>query len=197
MARRRSEWLRSRRPGPASKRHARCAAVHEEALEIRRRAAARDDHGQAPFVWRREEEDGPSTRTSPAQRAQQSGGEFPPADKATRTDHEAVQISWTGATISIGSRSGIEFSSTFPIPKPSPPSAAELRASAPLGFGARSPRQALRPDLTSDKNRLPSAQRTLKLTMPGNDLADANRQRDEHRRAKPADSLAPPTREMA
>src|SRR5208283_3409616 len=108
VARRRSEWLRSRRPGPASKRHARCAAAHEEALENRRHAAARDDHGQAPFVWRCEEEDGPSTRTSPAQRAEQSGGEFPPADKATRTDHEAVQIRWTGATISIGSRSGFE-----------------------------------------------------------------------------------------
>src|SRR5208283_1099617 len=33
-------------------------------LKIRRHAAARDDHGQAPFVWRCEEEDGPSTRTS-------------------------------------------------------------------------------------------------------------------------------------
>ena len=108
VARRRSEWLRSRCPGSASKRHARCPAAHEEPLEIRRHAAARDDHGQAPFVWRCEEEDGPSTRTSSAQRAEQSGGEFPPADKATRTDHEAVQISWTCATISIGSRSGIE-----------------------------------------------------------------------------------------
>ena len=108
VARRRSEWLRSRRPGAASKRHARGAAAPEEALEIRRHASARDDHGPAPFVWRCEEEDGPSTRTSPAQRAEQSGGEFPSADKATRTDHEAVQISWTGATISIGSRSGVE-----------------------------------------------------------------------------------------
>ena len=97
----------ARCPGSASKRHARCPAAHEEPLEIRRHAAARDDHGQAPFVWRCEEEDGPSTRTSSAQRAEQSGGEFPPADKATRTDHEAVQISWTCATISIGSRSGI------------------------------------------------------------------------------------------
>ena len=33
LARRRSEWLRSRRPSPASKRQSRCAAAHEEAPE--------------------------------------------------------------------------------------------------------------------------------------------------------------------
>jgi putative transposase len=50
VARRRSKWLRSRRLGPSSKRQSRCAAVHEEALEIRRHTAARHDHGQAPFI---------------------------------------------------------------------------------------------------------------------------------------------------
>ena len=106
VASRRSEWLRARRPGPAPKRHARCAAAHEEAPEIRRHATARDDHGQAPFVRRCESEDGPWRGTSPAQRPEQSGGEFSSADAATRADHEALQIRWAGATISIGSRSG-------------------------------------------------------------------------------------------
>lgn len=54
------------------RRDARCAAAHEEALEIRRHAAARDDHGQA-FARRCEGEDGLFRRTSPAQSSQQSG----------------------------------------------------------------------------------------------------------------------------
>lgn len=40
------QGLCSRRPDPAPKRLARGAAAHEEALEIRRHAAARHDHGQ-------------------------------------------------------------------------------------------------------------------------------------------------------
>ena len=94
--------------------------------------------------------------------------------QATRTDHEAIQISPTGATVSVGSRSGRE-----PLPHSLsrnrhcrlPPRFA--RASL-RGFGARSPRQALRPDLRSEKNRLPSAQRTLNLmvwTSPARHLA--------------------------
>jgi hypothetical protein len=58
-------------------------AAHEEALEIRRHAAARDDHGQA-FARRCEGEDGLFRRTSPAQSSQQSGWEFSSADAATR-----------------------------------------------------------------------------------------------------------------
>ena len=58
LARGRPEWLRSRRLDPAPKRFAHCTAVHEEALEIRRHAAARDDHGQMPFVRCCEGEDG-------------------------------------------------------------------------------------------------------------------------------------------
>ena len=108
VARGRSEWLCARRPGPAPKRHARCAAAHEEAPEIRRHAAARDDHGQAPFVRRCESEDGPWRGTSPAQGPEQSGKEFSSADAATRAHHEALQIRWTGTTVSIGSRSGVE-----------------------------------------------------------------------------------------
>jgi hypothetical protein len=45
--------------------------------------------------------DGP--RASPAQRPEQSGGEFSSADTATRTDHEAFQITQAGPTVSVGS----------------------------------------------------------------------------------------------
>jgi transposase-like protein len=38
------------------------AAAHEEALEISRHAATRDDHGQAPFLRRGKGEDGPHRR---------------------------------------------------------------------------------------------------------------------------------------
>jgi putative transposase len=96
VARRRSKWLRSRRLDPSSKRQSRCAAVHEEALEIRRHTAARHDHGQAPFMRRCEGARWAFASTSPAQGPEQSHGEqsrgkLSPADKATRTDHEAIQ----------------------------------------------------------------------------------------------------------
>ena len=66
LARRRSEWLRSRCPGSAPQRHPRGAKAHEEVLEIGGHATARHDHGQTPFLWRRENEDGPCRGTSPA-----------------------------------------------------------------------------------------------------------------------------------
>ena len=50
-----------------------------------------------------EGEDGPSRRTSPAQGSEQSGGELSSTDPATRTDHEAIQISSAGAAVSVGS----------------------------------------------------------------------------------------------
>ena len=100
VARSRSEWLRARRLGPAPKRQARCAAAHEETPEIRRHTAARDDHGQAPFVQRCKGENGPSRGTSPAQGPEQSSGELPPTNATTRADHEAIQISPAGATVS-------------------------------------------------------------------------------------------------
>ena len=108
LSRGRSEWFRARRLGPASKRFPRCAAAYGEAPEIRRRTAAGHDQRQAPFVWRCAGEDGPSRRTPPAQGSEQSGGEFSSADKTTRTDHEAIQIRSTGATVSVGSRSSRE-----------------------------------------------------------------------------------------
>jgi len=69
--------------------------------------------GQAPFVWRCAGEDGPLCRTSPAQGPEQSPGKLSPADKATRTDHEAIQIGPAGTTVSVGSRSSRE-----PLPHP-------------------------------------------------------------------------------
>src|SRR6202000_2323663 len=88
VARLRSEWLRARRLDPAPQRQRGCTAAHEEAPEIRRDTAARHDHGQASFLRRGKGEDGPSRRTSPTQGRR---GELSPADKTTRTDHEAIQ----------------------------------------------------------------------------------------------------------
>jgi hypothetical protein len=105
LAHRRSEWICYRRPGPASKRQPRGATAHGEAPEIGGRAAARHDNGQASFIRRGAGENGPSTRTSPTQGPEQSCGEFAPAGKATRTDHEAIQISPAGTTVSVYSRS--------------------------------------------------------------------------------------------
>ncbi len=104
VARRRPEWLRSRCSGSAPERYTRRAAAHEEAPEISRDAAARDDHGQAPFLRRCEGEDGPFRRTSPAQGAEQSRRELSSADEAARADHEAIQIRSAGAMVSVGSR---------------------------------------------------------------------------------------------
>ena len=72
-----------------------------------------------------------------------------------------------------------QVSNFFHIPYPETVTADCRRASRQRasGFRARSPRQALRPDLTSEKNRLPSAQRTLKLTMPFVGLDDAGQGR--------------------
>ena len=115
LARRRSEWFRARRSGSTSKRQPCSAAVHEQAPEIRRDAAARHDHGQTPFIRCSAGEDWPSPRTSPAQGPEQSGRELSSADQTARTDHEAIQISPAGTTILVGSRSSRE-----PLPHPSP-----------------------------------------------------------------------------
>ena len=124
-------------------RRTRCAAAHEEAVEIRRHAAARDDHGQAPFVRPCEGEDGLSRRTSPAQSSYQSGRDFSSADAATQADHEGFQIVRSCSTVSVSSRSiRSRTFSTSPIPEPSPPTSVVLRASEPLRLGAKSPRQA-------------------------------------------------------
>ena len=56
---------------------------------------------------------GRSRRTSPAQGPEQSRGKLSPADKATRTDHEAIQISPAGTMVSVDSRSSRE-----PLPHP-------------------------------------------------------------------------------
>jgi hypothetical protein len=112
LARRRSEWLRSRCPGPG-RRDSRAAQQLMRRLlksavtsprvmitdKLRSYGAARAKMGLR--------------RTSPAQGPEQSRGELSPADKATRTDHEAIQISPPGTTFSVGSRSRRE-----PLPHP-------------------------------------------------------------------------------
>ncbi len=114
LARCRPEWRRARRLDPAGKRLARCAVLQEEALEIRRDAAARDDHGQASFVRRCEGKDGPLGRTSPAQSSQQSGREFSSADATTRADHDAFQLLQAHRFLSVHD----QVSNLFHIPYP-------------------------------------------------------------------------------
>ena len=109
----RSKRLRARRSGSASKRQRRGAPAHDEAPQARPHAAARHDHRQAPILRRGAGKDGPSRRASPAQRTEQSGRELSPADKATGADYEALQISSTGATVLVGSRSDREY-----LPRP-------------------------------------------------------------------------------
>jgi putative transposase len=72
LARRRSEWIRSRRPGPAPQGYSRGAEAHDKAPEIGGRADTRHDHGQAQVLRRRESEDPLSRRTPPAQGSEQS-----------------------------------------------------------------------------------------------------------------------------
>ena len=105
LARRRSGWLRSRHPRPKPERSRRRAAAHAEAVEEVHESATRHDHRQAQILWRSAQAHGPLYRTSPAQGAEQSSGEFSSADAATRKNHEAVQITTAGAEISVDTRS--------------------------------------------------------------------------------------------
>ena len=80
------------------------------------------------------------------------------------------------------SRSTEERRTASLILTPSRLTSAAARASKPLRLGARSPRRALLPDLASEKNRLTSTRRSLKLTMQfraifsfGGSLSDLDR----------------------
>ena len=64
----------------------------------------------------------------------------------------------------------------FHIPYPSRLTSAAICASKPLRLGARSPRRALLPDRASQKNRLASARRSHRLTMPARLLANGESQ---------------------
>ena len=174
VARRRSKWLRSRRLGPASKRQSRCAAAHEEALEIRRHTAARHDHGQAPFMRRCEgarwafasnitRHKGLNNRTE-NNRAENSH------QPTRRRELIMKRFNRPGrhngfCRFTIKSRT----SSTSLIPNPSLPTSAVRRASEPLRLGARSPRRALRPS-SSLRKIASSARRSPNLTVPIKDL---------------------------
>jgi hypothetical protein len=60
----------------------------------------RHDRRRTRLLWRRKTRGHARCRTSPAQRPQQSGGEFSPTDPTTRADHEALQIRATSSAIS-------------------------------------------------------------------------------------------------
>jgi putative transposase len=68
---------------------------------------------------------------SPAQRTEQSGREFSPADKTTGADHEALQVSPAGAWfLSVHD----QVANLFHIPYPESATAAARRASCERGF---------------------------------------------------------------
>jgi putative transposase len=96
-------------------------------------------------------QDGPLRRTSPAQGPEQSHGKLSPADKATRTDHEAIQ-SARQAQQFLSVHDQVANLSTSLIPNPSLTTSAVRRASEPLRLGARSPRWALRPSSSLRKS---------------------------------------------
>jgi hypothetical protein len=114
-------------------------------------------------------EDGPLRRTSPTQGPEQSRGKLSPADKATRTDHEAIQSARQAQRFSVGSGSSREPLLHPLSPNPSLPISAVRRAGEPLRLGARSPRRALRPN-SSLRKIASSARRSLNLTIPIKDL---------------------------
>src|SRR3954447_26399006 len=80
--------------------------------------SSRHDHGQAGLLRRGEEGDHTRRRAPPAQGAQQSGGKLTPANKATRTPDEAVQVSPTGSALPLRPRPDQQ-----PLPPAPPPNA--------------------------------------------------------------------------
>jgi putative transposase len=65
-----------------------------------------DDHGQAGQLWCGQARDHAGCRALTASRLEQPCGEQSPAYPATRTHHEELQISRSGPTIPLCSRSG-------------------------------------------------------------------------------------------
>ncbi len=137
-------------------RHALPAAAMPVDIWVRlskpRRFAARLDHGQAPVLWSCEREDGASRRASPAQGAQQSGGEFPPADKR----RERIMKRFKSPRRRRGSsqfttKSRTSF--TFPIRNPCPRIFAVPPVSEPSTLGAKSGASILQSDFGSRKSR--------------------------------------------
>ena len=154
MARRRPERLRSRRPSPAPKGHASGTAPHETSPEVRRYAAARHDHRQAPVLRSCESEDGSPGRASPAQGFEQSRREFSPADTAAGADHEAVQNQPGRRNGFSQSTARSRTSSMFRTRNPFRLIVAAPCAIEPSRSGVRSRMRAAPPDLTHRKNHL-------------------------------------------
>ena len=85
-------------------------AVAQAAQEARHRTA-RDDHRQTGELCRCKARSHARRRASAAQGLKQSSGKQPSADPTTGADHEALQVSRSGPTLSLGSRS-----SSKPLP---------------------------------------------------------------------------------
>ena len=85
-------------------------------------------------------------------------GKLSPADKATRTDHEAIQISPPGTTVSVGSRSSRE-----PLPHP----LSQIRPCRLPPFVARASLCGLARDLQDGRHCLTPPLRKIASLRPG------------------------------
>jgi DDE superfamily endonuclease len=114
------------------------AAAHEEALEISRHAATRDDHGQAPFLRRGKGEDGPHRRHRQHKglnnRAENSHQPTRLRERIMKRFKSARQ-----AQRFLSVHDQVATSSTFPIQRRRPQRIVALPAIAPSRFGGTSP----------------------------------------------------------
>src|SRR5215210_6594476 len=138
LAGRRSGWLRARRLGPEPAGQAGRQALASQASEAADAAPACPDYGQAGELQRRERRGDALGRASEAQRIEQPGGEFAPADPATRAADEAVQVSWPGPALPLRSRSDQQLVPPPPRPPSRRPVSSRPNPSLPdLGRGHR------------------------------------------------------------
>src|SRR3954452_18238973 len=121
LAGRRPGWGRARRSRPEAAGQAGRQTPAPEAAEAPSPRAACDDHRQADELWRCEGRGDALRRASEAQRVKQQGGEFAPADAATRAADEAVQVSRPGPTLPLCPRSDQQLVLPPPRSPPCPP----------------------------------------------------------------------------
>src|SRR5271166_4554950 len=107
----------------------------------------------------------PAHGTPPAQRAEQSGRGFSPADAATRADHEAAQIAMAGPEIPVDTRSGRQF---LHIPLREKMSAPDCRACRDQAFAAWTEIERPARGVTASISRKPSlrVRAQVNLTVP-------------------------------
>src|SRR3954470_14706362 len=91
--------------------------------------------GQAEILWGGEEGDHAGRRAPPAQGAEQPGGKLTPANKATRTPSEAVQVGPTGSAFPVRPRPAQQ--PLPPAPPPNPCNRLSRRADTRLPGVAR------------------------------------------------------------